>query len=222
MGIALLLAGAFTALATVGEALKGSSVGLGAQNIHWEAKGAFTGEVSAAQLKEAGCTIAIVGHSERRKIFKELDADLNKKVHTCLKEGLTPIFCVGETLEERESGKTQSVIKGQLASGLAGVSSADAVKIVIAYEPVWAIGTGRNATPEQAQEVHAFIRGWLAEAFGAGESQAIVIQYGGSVKPENVEAIMKGADIDGALVGGAALDPAGFAAIASGAAKAKS
>jgi len=221
-GVKTAICPSFTALSTVADALKGSSVAIGAQNMHWEAKGAFTGEVSAGQLKEAGCTHVIIGHSERRKLFKEIDADLNKKLKTCLKEGLLPIFCVGETLEEREAGKMKPVIMGQLHAGLAGISSDDARKTVIAYEPVWAIGTGKNATPEQAQEVHAFIRAWLAEAFGAEASQDMIIQYGGSVKPDNVEAIMKGADIDGALVGGAALDPDGFAAIAAGAAKAKS
>lgn len=212
----------FTALSTVADEIKGTGIHLGAQNIHWEAQGAFTGECSAVQLKEAGCDHAIVGHSERRKIFKETDADLNRKVKTCLKEGLVPIFCVGETLEEREAGKTQEIIRTQLAEGLAGVPAGDAVKVVVAYEPVWAIGTGKTATPEQAQEVHAFIRAWLAGAFGPGVSEAMIIQYGGSVKPENTEAIMKGKDVDGALIGGAALDPAGFAAIAAAAAKAKS
>lgn len=212
----------YTAIATVAEEIKGTGIHLGAQNIHWEAQGAFTGECSIGQLKEAGCDHAIVGHSERRKIFKETDADINKKVKACLKEGIVPIFCVGETLEEREGGKTQSVIMGQLAAGLADVSSSDAVKVVVAYEPVWAIGTGKTASPEQAQEVHAFIRAWLAEAFGTEVSEKMIIQYGGSVKPDNTEAIMKGKDVDGALIGGAALDPAGFAAIAAAAAKAKS
>lgn len=212
----------YTALATVAEEIKGTGIHLGAQNIHFEEKGAFTGECSAGQLKEAGCDHAIVGHSERRKIFKETDAEINKKVKTCLKEGLVPIFCVGETLDEREAGNTQHVIKGQMAEGLAGVSSADAVKVVVAYEPVWAIGTGKTASPEQAQEVHAFIRAWLAEAHGAEVAGKMIIQYGGSVKPDNAEAIMKGKDVDGALIGGAALDPAGFSAIAAAAAKAKS
>ena len=212
----------YTAISTVADEIKGTGIHLGAQNIHWEAQGAFTGECSAGQLKEAGCDHAIVGHSERRKVFKETDADINKKVKTCLKEGIIPIFCVGETLEEREAGKMQAIIKAQLSAGLDGVSATDAVKVVIAYEPVWAIGTGKTASPEQAQEVHAFIRAWLAEAYGAGVSEVMIIQYGGSVKPDNTEAIMKGKDVDGALIGGAALDPAGFAAIAAAAAKAKS
>jgi triosephosphate isomerase len=211
----------YTALSTVAGEISGTGIHLGAQNIHFEEKGAFTGECSAGQLKEAGCDHAIVGHSERRKIFKETDADINKKVKTCLKEGIVPIFCVGETLEEREGGKMQAVIKEQLSAGLAGVSSADALKVVVAYEPVWAIGTGKTATPEQAQEVHAFIRAWLAEAYGADVAEKIIIQYGGSVKPENTAAIMKGKDVDGALIGGAALDPAAFAAIAAAAAEAK-
>ncbi len=162
-----------------------------------------------------------MGHSERRKLFREIDEELNRKVMVCLKEGLIPIFCVGETLEEREDGKTQKVVMEQLAKGLAGLSSVEAGRTVVAYEPVWAIGTGRNATPEQAQEVHAFIRAWLHEAFGKETGDSVVIQYGGSVKPDNAETIMKCPDVDGALVGGASLEPGSFAAIVTAAGKAK-
>ncbi|MFC1595497.1 triose-phosphate isomerase [Gemmatimonadota bacterium] len=203
----------FTALARVGKVLEGTGVFLGAQNMHHENKGAYTGEVSPVMLKDLGVSHVIVGHSERRQYFNESDSFLNLKVKTAIGAGLIPIYCVGETLEERESVATESVIAGQLEGGLEGVEIARGEDLVIAYEPIWAIGTGKTASQEQAQEVHAFIRAKLTQAFGADFAGTMRIQYGGSVKPDNAAALMGQPDIDGALVGGASLDAESFAAI---------
>jgi triosephosphate isomerase len=203
----------FISLAAVAEIVKGNNIGLGAQNVYWEKSGAFTGEISAPMLKSTGCTYVIIGHSERRTYFYETDETVNKRIFAALNEGLKPIVCVGETLEERESGETFDVIKRQITDGLANLSTEHMKTVVIAYEPVWAIGTGKTATPEQAQEVHAFIRNLLAEMFGDTTAEETRIQYGGSVKPNNITALMSQADIDGALVGGASLKADSFAQI---------
>lgn len=203
----------FTAISKVAEALKGSDIGCGAQDMYWEEEGAYTGEIAPKMLTDLGCKFCIVGHSERRTYFHETNETVNRKVKAALKHGLTPIMCVGERLEERDAGKTFDVVKDHLEGGLAGLSKEDVAKIIIAYEPVWAIGTGRNATPEQAQEVHGFIRGLLKKAYGEDISSKVRIQYGGSVKPDNIKGIMAGADIDGALVGGASLKVKDFAEI---------
>ncbi len=203
----------FTAISEVAKALKGSNIAWGSQDIYWEEEGAFTGEVAPRMITDLGCKFCIVGHSERRTYFGETNETVNRKVKAALKHSLTPIVCVGERLEERDSGKTFDVVRSHVEGGLAGLSKDDASRIVIAYEPVWAIGTGRTATPEQAQEVHKHIRSLLAGMFGNEVASKIRIQYGGSVKPDNVKAIMAGADIDGALVGGASLKVKDFAEI---------
>ncbi len=203
----------FTALAAVGAELSGSQIALGAQNMHWEKSGAFTGEVSSGMLLAAGCKYVILGHSERRGLFGETDEAVNRKLHAALAAGLAPIVCVGEVLAEREAGKTLEVVSGQVRKSLASLDARDMLKVTLAYEPVWAIGTGRNATPEQAQEVHAAVRGLLAEIFGAATAEAVRIQYGGSVNAANAKAILSMPDVDGALVGGASLKAADFAAI---------
>jgi triosephosphate isomerase len=191
-------------------ALAGSSVFVGAQNVFWEDQGAFTGEMSAPMVKSAGARFAIIGHSERRQYFSETDETVNKRLKACLKAGITPIVCVGETLDERESGKTLDVIRNQMTKGLTNISKAQAAHLVIAYEPIWAIGTGKTATPEIAQEVHGFIRSQVKDLFGPEIEGAIRILYGGSVKPDNIDILMAQADIDGALVGGASLEVASF------------
>jgi triosephosphate isomerase len=195
----------FTAITVVGEVLKGTPVRLGAQNCHWEASGAYTGEISVGQLRDAGCQMVIIGHSERRKLFGETDEHVNKKLGAALKGGLTPIVCVGETLEERETQKTWRVLETQIAGGLKGFAPADLSKVVVAYEPVWAIGTGKTASPAQAQEAHLFIRSQLKKIHGEGFAAGCRILYGGSVTAENVDNLMAQADVDGALVGGASL-----------------
>lgn len=189
------------------------NIALGAQNMHWEDEGAFTGEVSPKMLKDLDVEYVILGHSERRHIFKETDEMINSKVHAAIKHGLTPILCVGELLEDREKGNTGEVIDTQMAGGLAGVSENDVKKSVIAYEPVWAIGTGRTATPEIAQETVKSIRDLLEEIYSRNVADDIRILYGGSVKPDNIDTLMAEPDIDGALVGGASLDPQSFARI---------
>ncbi len=212
--VEVLLCPPFTALTTVREILKGSSVGLGGQNAHSEAKGAFTGEISVGMLKDAGCRFVIIGHSERRQLFGDTDEVIRKKVRAVLAGGLNVILCVGETLEIREKGKTWDVIQKQLTAALDKIEPAQATaQLAIAYEPVWAIGTGRNATPAQAQEVHAQIRSWLTQRFKKTTAEAIRIQYGGSVKPDNAGELMVQPDVDGALVGGASLDLAAFVSI---------
>ena len=211
-GVDVVIAPPFTALAALGRALAGSRVALAGQNVHPEAGGAFTGEVAPGMLRDVGCSFAIVGHSERRALFGETSAFVARKAEACLRHGLRPIVCVGETLEEREAGRTFAVLGVQLAESLSRVPAERAAEVVVAYEPVWAIGTGRTATPEIAQEVHAFVRGELRARFGAA-GDAIRIQYGGSVKPENAGSLLAQPDIDGALVGGASLDPESFARI---------
>jgi triosephosphate isomerase len=209
----VLFAPPFTALATVAEVISGSGIFLAGQNLHWEAKGAFTGEVSAVMLRDAGCSHVIIGHSERRQLFGETDESVNRKLKTARGAGLVPIVCVGETLAQREAGQTLEVVGNQVAGALLGLDSAAIAALVIAYEPVWAIGTGKVATPEQAQEVHAMIRTKLAEIGGAKAAEACRILYGGSVKPDNVDVLMAQADIDGALVGGASLEIESFVRI---------
>ncbi|MBI4226767.1 MAG: triose-phosphate isomerase [Candidatus Omnitrophica bacterium] len=203
---------AHTSLAAAVEALRGSSVGVGAQDVAWEDSGAFTGEVSGAMLKEAGCRYVIIGHSERRQLFGETDKAVNRKLAAALRHGLTPIVCVGETLAERDANRTLAVLDWQLKEGLKGFTAEQAAGWVLAYEPVWAIGTGRNATPQQAQEAQAFIRGFLIKQFGQA-AEAMRIQYGGSVKPDNAAELLSQPDVDGALVGGASLEVAPFVAI---------
>lgn len=201
----------YTALFAIAEELKGSPIAWGSQSVHWEKQGAFTGEISVDMLKDFGCRYAIVGHSERRQYFGETDVTVNKRMLATLAGGLTPIVCIGETLQERESNATIAVIERQMKNGLAGLKS-DA-QIVIAYEPVWAIGTGKTATPAQAQEVHAFIRQQLHKMFSDSFAQMTRVLYGGSVKPDNMAALMSQPDIDGGLVGGACLDAESFAKI---------
>ncbi len=212
-GVEIAVCPPFVNLIPVAQALKGSHIRLGSQNMYWEEEGAFTGEVSAKMLKEVGCHFVILGHSERRQYFGETNEGVNKKVKKALASGLWPIVCIGETLEEREKGITENVIQSQLEGCFQGLSSTDMKKIVIAYEPVWAIGTGRNATPEQAEEVHRFIRRWIENRFGKETAEAIRIQYGGSVKPENAKDLLSQPNIDGALVGGASLKAESFATI---------
>jgi triosephosphate isomerase (TIM) len=205
----------FVSLSAVHEVIKGSRVKLGAQNCFWESEGAFTGEVSPRMLKDCGCEYVIVGHSERRTHFAETDDWASRKAGALLAAGISPIVCVGERLEEREAGATKDVVRAQVLGSLRGIGSEEMLRAVIAYEPVWAIGTGRSASPAEAQEVHAFIRSILMDLHGLEVALRIRIQYGGSVKADNIGALMAQADIDGALVGGASLDPAGFARILS-------
>lgn len=209
----VLLAPPYTVLSEVAHVLHGSDVLIASQNVCWEKQGAFTGEISPTMVKSAGGTAAIIGHSERRQIFHEDHQIINKRVLGALKFGLTPIFCIGETLEERESEKTFDILEEQLRKGLAGVSPEDMRKTVVAYEPVWAIGTGKTASKEQAQDAHAFIRKLLAEMYEKDIADSIRILYGGSVKPDNVDELMAQTDIDGALVGGAALNAESFCRI---------
>ena len=203
----------------VGAALRGSRIHLGAQNVCHASEGAFTGEVSSSMLEDLGCNYVIIGHSERRAIFGETDLDVNLKLKAVLKSGLTPIVCVGETLAQRESGDTQSVVRGQCTHSLAGLSEEQMLKTVLAYEPVWAIGTGKTATPAQAEEVHADIRHLLGTLFDASVADAVVIQYGGSVKADNANELLSQPDIDGALVGGASLKAETFLPIVQAAMK---
>jgi len=203
----------FTALYAVRQEVEGSSVRLGAQNLYWEEKGAYTGEVSPLMLKEIGCHYVIVGHSERRQLFGETDETVNRRIKAALAHGLAPIFCIGETLQEREDGKTFAVVERQIEGGLKGIGTGDLGHLVIAYEPVWAIGTGKTATPEQAEEVHRFIREKVKILHSVGFAESLRIQYGGSVTPENVKGLMAQKDIDGALVGGASLTSKTFAKI---------
>ena len=203
----------FTALAAVGQVLHGSRLALGAQNVHWEAQGAFTGEVSAGMLRDLGCRFAIVGHSERRQYFGETDEGVARRAAAALAGQLTPIVCIGETLAQRDANETFKVLERQLEGGLGKLAAGDVTRIVLAYEPVWAIGTGRNATPEQAQEAHAFIRKWWSGRFGEPAAQQLRIQYGGSVNAANAASLLQQPDVDGALVGGASLKADAFSAI---------
>ncbi len=205
----------FTSLETVNSLIKNSKVKLGAQNMHFEDHGAFTGEISAAMLKSVGCEFVILGHSERRHIFMEPDEMINKKIKKALGSNLKPVFCIGETLEERESNSTFKVLETQVRNGLANVTGSELLNIIIAYEPVWAIGTGKTATPEQAQEVHQFLRNLISQMFSEESSKIVRILYGGSVKPSNAESLLSKEDIDGALVGGACLQAESFLQIIS-------
>ena len=213
--VEIVVAPPFTALHAVPEAARSSNVGVSGQNLHWEKDGAFTGEISARMLREAGAEYVIVGHSERRRLFGETDQSVNRKVVAALGVGLTPIVCIGETLEEREAEQTLPVLDRQIKEGLDGLSGDQVHSLVIAYEPVWAIGTGRNATPEQAAEAHAHIRGRLRSWFGGSAADGCHVIYGGSVKPDNIHDLIVLPDVDGALVGGASLDVRGFADIVS-------
>ncbi len=206
----VMIAPAFTSLAAVCAAVQGSRVLVGAQNIAWEKEGAFTGEISAPMLNDLGVAVAIIGHSERRHIFGEDNAMINRRLHGALNGAILPILCIGETLVEREAGKTFAVLEAQVRHGLAGVSGEQMAQVVVAYEPVWAIGTGKTATNEQAQEAHAFVRQLLGDIFEKNIAMAVRILYGGSVKPENIDDLMAQPDIDGALVGGAALKAESF------------
>jgi len=209
----VLLCPPFVNLKSVKDVIEGSGIKLGAQNVHFEREGAFTGEISPRMLKAVGCEYVIIGHSERRAVFNEDDGFINKKLRAVLKEGMSLIFCVGETLYEREAGILFPVVERQLKKGLHHVSLEDVKKVVIAYEPVWAIGTGKVATTEQAEEMHKFIRGLLRRMYDDETADSIRIQYGGSVKPDNISGLMAEPDIDGALVGGASLDADSFTRI---------
>jgi triosephosphate isomerase len=213
----LSVAPGFVALARVAQVVGGSSVALAAQNAYWEAKGAFTGEVSLPQLKDAGCRYVILGHSERRQLFREDDAMVNRKTRAAIAYGLAPIVCVGETLEEREAGQAEAVVVRQVTAALADIAADAAAPIVIAYEPVWAIGTGRTAQPSDAQDMHARIRKTVGETLGAAVAQKMRILYGGSVKPDNAKTLLGQPDVDGALVGGASLVAESFLAIGTAA-----
>jgi triosephosphate isomerase (TIM) len=208
-GADVVVAPSFTALHAVAKALEGGAVSVAAQNCHWEDKGAFTGEVSPTQLADVGCKYVILGHSERRQLFGELDATVNLKTRAALRAGLAPIICVGETLAERDAGETLGRIQAQLEAAIADITEADLARCLVAYEPVWAIGTGRTASPAQAQEVHAFIRARIAAQHPA-LAPALRILYGGSMKPDNVRSLMSEADVDGGLVGGASLQAESF------------
>jgi triosephosphate isomerase len=212
-GVEVAVAPPFTALYAVRKELEGSSILLAGQSVYWEEKGAFTGEVSPPMLKEVGCRYVIIGHSERRQFFGETDETVNRRIKAALAHGLKVIFCTGEMLKEREEAKTFSVIERQLEGGTKGLGDKEMGSIVIAYEPVWAIGTGKTATPEQAEEVHRFIRGKLEKLYSRKISEEIRIQYGGSVTPENIKGLMTQANIDGALVGGASLKAESFSKI---------
>jgi triosephosphate isomerase len=212
--IEVMIAPPFTALVPVGEVVKGSRVLLGAQNLYWEKEGAYTGEISAGMLVSAGCRYVIIGHSERRQYFGETDESVNKKIGAAIQSNLIPILCIGESEGQREADQTFSVLDKQVKIGLQALASDELFTLVIAYEPVWAIGTGKTATSEQAQEVHQFLRARLNEIYDDAFSQSIRLLYGGSVKPENISELMAMPDIDGALVGGASLNPETFSKIA--------
>jgi len=208
--VEVMIAPTYTALFQVARAIEGSLIALGAQNLYWEPQGAYTGEISAEMLKDVGCSQVIIGHSERRQFFGETDETVNRKIRAAVSVGLLPVFCVGETEAQRESGETFSVLDKQVRDGLKDFAFDDPAGLVVAYEPVWAIGTGKTATREQAQEAHAYIRSVLETLFGKPVAEGVRILYGGSVKPDNVKALMEMPDVDGALVGGASLDPETF------------
>ena len=209
----VIVAPPFTALQTAVEAIQGSSVAISAQDVYWEEQGAFTGEVSAPMLRDVGCQYSIIGHSERRQYFGETDQTVSRKISAVIGQGMKAIVCVGETLEERESGAAQETVQRQLRDGLAQLTGPELSNIIVAYEPVWAIGTGRTATPEMAEQMHAAIRGVVSGIYDEAAAGALQILYGGSVKPENITELMSQVDIDGALVGGASLQADSFAAI---------
>lgn len=211
--VEVVVAPPYTALGSVAEVIKDSNISLSAQNMFWEEKGAFTGEISPSMLKDIGCQYTIIGHSERRQYFGETNETVNKRLKAALKASLIPIVCIGETLEEREAAKTLAVIEQQLREGLNNLSSDEMEQVVIAYEPVWAIGTGKTATQQQAQEVHHFIRKVIDQIFGGGVAEETRILYGGSVNPDNIDQLMAQKDIDGALVGGASLQADSFTRI---------
>lgn len=211
-GVEVAVCPPFTALGAVARALEGSSIRLGAQDMHWEAQGAFTGAISPLMLADVGCTYVIVGHSERRQLFGETDAAVGRKVRAAFAHGLTPILCVGERLDERDAGRTEAVVTGQTEAGIAGLTPEQIARLVIAYEPVWAIGTGRSASGEEANRVIAVIRGVLSERAGAAAAQTRIL-YGGSVTPENAAEFARQPEVDGALVGGASLDAGRFLGI---------
>lgn len=211
--VEIVLAPPFSSLAAVSALTRGTKVGVASQNVHFAEEGAYTGEVSPRMVRDTGAAYAIVGHSERRQYFAETDELVNRKVRAALAAGLVPILCLGEILAERESGRTIEVVERQIRAGLAEVPESAAGRILLAYEPVWAIGTGKTATPEQAQEVHAFLRGTLKKMWGDAAGNSVRILYGGSVKPENIAELMGREDIDGALVGGASLTAGSFAKI---------
>jgi len=211
--VEIVVAPAFTAVHAAAEAARNTNIGIAAQDVYWEGEGAFTGEVSPAMIKEAGAQYVIVGHSERRRLFGETDQIVNRKATAVMASGLTPIVCIGETLEERERAETLGVLDRQIKEGLKAFTAAQVADLIVAYEPVWAIGTGRNATAEQAEEAHAHIRWRLQEWFGADAADRCHILYGGSVKPGNIRELITQPDVDGALVGGASLDVEGFAGI---------
>ncbi|MGQ9610862.1 MAG: triose-phosphate isomerase [bacterium] len=211
--VEIVVAPPFTALWAVSEAIEGSNIKLSAQDMHWEKSGAYTGEVSPLMLKDVGCEYVIIGHSERRMYFAETNETVNKKVKSAHSYSIKPIVCVGERLEEREAGITNDVVKDHVMNGLAGLSAEQMLATVIAYEPVWAIGTGKTATPEQAQEVHKFIRELLADMYSPEIADQVIIQYGGSVKPDNIAQLIAEPDIDGGLIGGASLDAESFTKI---------
>jgi len=217
IGVDVVLCPPFVDLTDVSDALVDHDIALGAQNVFWEDAGAFTGEISGPMLKDLGVTYVIVGHSERRQYFHETNETVNKRIRAVLKHGMTPIVCVGENLAQRESNKTFDIIKDHCEGSLSGLSAEEMKKLVLAYEPVWAIGTGKTATPQQAQEVHAFIRKLLEKMYNSEIASSVRIQYGGSVTPDNVASLMSQPDIDGALVGGASLKAPSFAAIVKGA-----
>jgi triosephosphate isomerase len=208
--VEIVVAPPFTALHAVAEAARHTNIGVAGQNLYWEKEGAFTGEVSAIMLREAGAEYVVIGHSERRRLFQDTDQSVNRKLTAALGAALTPIVCIGETLEEREGEQTLPVLDRQIKAGLDGLSGDQVAGLVIAYEPVWAIGTGRNATPEQAGEAHAHIRTRIRQWFGAPAADQCHIIYGGSVKPDNIHSLIALPDVDGALVGGASLDVSGF------------
>jgi triosephosphate isomerase (TIM) len=214
--VEIVLAPPFTALHAVAEACRNTNVAVAGQNLSWEKEGAFTGEISGGMLKEAGAEYVIIGHSERRRLFGETDQTVGRKTIAAFHANLVPIVCVGETLEEREGEQTLAVLDRQVKDGLDGLTAAQVAELVVAYEPVWAIGTGRNATPEQANEAHAHIRGRLRQWFGADAAERCHVIYGGSVKPDNIKALAELPDVDGALVGGASLDPRSFLQIVTG------
>lgn len=219
--IDIVLCPAFTALTEVAEVIADSNIQLGAQDCYWQDEGAFTGEVSPLMLKDVGCKFVIIGHSERRQYFGETNESVNKKIKAVLKHGLTPILCVGETLSERESGKTFKVLDDHIQNGLVDISEEQITNIVIAYEPVWAIGTGKTATADQAQEAQKYIRNLLVKMYNKDIAEIVRIQYGGSVKPENITELMQEPDVDGALVGGASLDIESFGLIVKTASEVK-
>jgi len=216
-GVESVICAPYTVLPALVEAAKGTTIAIGAQNMHFEDNGAFTGEISGLMLKDLGVKYVVIGHSERRQYFAETDESVNKKTHAAIKHGLAPIVCVGESLEEREAGQTKEVCKTQTVGALQGLSAEQAAAVVIAYEPVWAIGTGKSSTSEDAQDVIGYIRSVVADLYDAATAEAVRIQYGGSVKPNNVAEYMGQADIDGALVGGASLEPASYIALIEGA-----